>query len=266
MTETAPLRSADHNRAMHDATATITGIHHPTPHLLRFTAELPAPVAADPTWGTPNVTLRLELSADVSRVYTVRRFDPTAATIEVDVVLHSGESPMMQWAAGLRLGLEVAFRGPRQHFVIPDEPARPVALFLDATAIPALYAILAHWPERVGGVGWVRTEDAAAFAELPSVPGLELHRIETGLLERAHVLPNPEQYVVWGAGEREDMRALRSHFRSTVGLAKEHVALYGYWKRGLSNTEIDQYRLANYQRILADGGNLDDIDDLAITI
>ena len=86
------------------------------------------------------------------------------------------------------------------------------------------------------------------------------------LAVRARELANPASYVVWGAGERNEMRAIRKHFRSTVGLDKNDVAIFGYWKEGVSNTEIDLRRRENYERILADGGTLTDIDDLAIEI
>ena len=62
------------------------------------------------------------------------------------------------------------------------------------------------------------------------------------------------------------MRAIRAHFRKTVGLAKDDVVVFGYWKRGVSTTEIDQNRLRNYTSILENGGALADIDDLAIGI
>ncbi|MCD2106286.1 SIP domain-containing protein [Rhodococcus erythropolis] len=79
-------------------------------------------------------------------------------------------------------------------------------------------------------------------------------------------LADPESYVVWGAGERSEKRAIRKHFRSTVGLDKNDVAIFGYRKQGISNAEIDLRRRENYGRILADGGTLTDIDDLAIEI
>lgn len=267
----ALLRSPDHDRDLHDVAATIVDQHRPTQHLLRFTATLPDG-SADPAWAVPNVTIRMELGPDyddASRVYTVRRYDPVAAAIEVDVVLHGSASPMMRWCRDLRVGSLLRFRGPRQHFVVPDVPDRPVALFLDATAVPALFTILEQWTHRAGGIGWVETADVAAFEELPTVPGLTLHRIDPaegagGLVRRAAQVERPEEWVVWGAGERDDMRALRSHFRTEVGLAKEHVALYGYWKRGATNTEIDQHRIASYARLVAGGGSLEDVDDLAI--
>ena len=59
------------------------------------------------------------------------------------------------------------------------------------------------------------------------------------------------------------MRALRRHFIETVGLPRTDVAVAGYWKRGETTTETDRRRRRNYERVLARGGGLQDLDDLA---
>jgi NADPH-dependent ferric siderophore reductase len=250
-------------------------MERPSDHLLRITAHL-TESTDDPTWSRPNVTVRMNLGPnfdDASRVYTVRSYDSVAGSIVIDVVLHGQTSPMMRWAAALAIGDTFGLTGPRPHFLVPDVPGRRIALFLDGTAIPALYSIIEQLPTDVVGIGWVTTDDEVAFAELPALPGLELHRVSADLAEpdgplavRARELADPASYVVWGAGERNEMRAIRKHFRSTVGLDKDDVAIFGYWKRGISNTEIDLRRRENYERILAGGGTLTDIDDLAIEI
>lgn len=268
------LRSADHDRDLLDVVGTITAIEYPTAQVLRFTASL-SHGADDPTWSSPNVAIRMELGPDfddASRVYTVRRFLAETASIEVDVVLHGTESPMMRWSAALRVGGSFRFRGPRRHFIVPELPERPVALFLDATAIPAFHAMLAQWPAgRAGGVAWVDTGDEAAFAELPSVPGLVVHRIDSsagdqGLPSHAMALKKPEEHVVWGAGERDVMREIRTYFRSAVGLTKDEVAIFGYWKHGVTSADVDLRRLQTYQRITLEGGSLEDLDDFSVDI
>lgn len=270
------LRAPDHDRDLKFVTAPITKLEHPTDHLLRVTARIPDDLL-DADWGAPNVTLRLELGDrfdGASRVYTVRRYLADTHEIEVDVVLHGTTSVMMTWAADVRLGETLVFRGPRQHFVIPEADAeRPVALFGDCTAIPALYSILLEWTPGRTAVGWVETDDADAFAELPAVEGVTLTRIspaqhgdEGELMARARGLEDPSRYVVWAAGERDDMRALRRFFRSDVGLGKNEANIFGYWKQGVSNTEIDNRRLAGYQKLLSNGGSLEDFDDLTIGV
>lgn len=270
------LRQGDHDRGLHDVASLVTALERPTPGLLRVAVELPDAAAADPLWSRPNVTVRLNLgeaAGRASRVYTVRAFDPDASAMEFDVVLHGRPSPMMTWAAEVRVGDELRFKGPRPHFLVPEDAGRPVALFLDDTAVPALYTILRQWQPGRRAVGWVATDDEGAFAELPVVAGVRLRRIaqhapEPGasLSEIAASLDDPASYVVWAAGERDEMRAIRQHFRATVGLSQAEVAAYGYWKRGVTNTEIDNVRLAHYARLVGEGGGLDDFDDLTIGI
>lgn len=261
-------RGEDHDRGLNDVVAVVERVERPTESISRITVHLTSS-AEDPNWLRPNVAFRIQLGpkfGDVSRVYTVRTFDASSGSMTFDVVLHGHTSPMMKWAADIRVGDSFSLTGPRPHFLVPEVAGRRVALFADDTAIPALYSILLQWPEGLTGVGWVATGDAGAFAELPVIPGLELHHVEGRLAEHALELGNPGDYAVWGAGERDEMRSIRAHFRKTIGLTKDNVVVFGYWKRGVSTTEIDQNRLRNYTSILENGGTLADIDDLAIGI
>lgn len=261
------LREKNHDRGLDDTVAQIDAIERPTHSILRFTARL-TQGTDNPNWLRPNTAIRMQLGPeydDVSRVYTVRTFDQTTSSMVVDVVMHGESSPMMRWAGALEIGDTFALTGPRPHFLVPDG-ARKAAIFADDTAIPALFGILREWPAGRIAIGWVSTDDADAFAELPTVPGVELHRIgaEDSLAEQAIGLESPGEHVVWAAGERDEMRAIRKFFRTTLGLDKDDVAVFGYWKRGVSTSEIDDSRRRNYQKILEAGGSLADIDDLAI--
>ncbi len=149
---------------------------------------------------------------------------------------------------------------------------RKVALFADETGIPALYALLQQWPAGVTGKGWVATKDVQAFAELPQIDGLDLERVEAVgdagpdlLLPYARKLEHATGWAVWGAGERREMRCIRHHF-AALGLNKQDIAIAGYWRRGVSNTEIDERRKQDYERVLARGGTLADYDDLAVEV
>ncbi|MFT4056468.1 MAG: siderophore-interacting protein [Novosphingobium sp.] len=263
------LRGEDHDKGLHDASATVVSIEQPSWSILRIGARLDVS-AEDPDWSVPNVAFRLHLregGEEISRIYTVRDTDG-AGRFRFDVVLHEGLSPMMQWCASLRIGDSFSLTGPRPHMGIPEAKGRKVALFLDETGIPALYALLQRWPEGLTGHGWVVTRDIAVFAELPQVEGLELQRIDSAgheqpLLARAQALADAAGHVVWAAGERREMRALRQHFMA-LNVPRKDLAITGYWGRGLSNTEIDERRKADYENVLARGGTLADYDDLAV--
>lgn len=263
-------QSEDHNRGLQLGLATIVSFADVTPELARVVMRIPD-LAAEPLWGAPNVAIRFYLDErfeSATRVYTVRSADAAAGTIEVDVVKHGETSPMMQWIDTLRVGDTVRFGGPRPHFTIPQTRGRDAVLFADATSIPALYAILEQADPGLSGRGWIATDDEAAFAELRVFPGLTLTRVSpgTGFVDQLATLRDPAAVVVWGAGERDEMRAIRSFFRNDAGLAKDDVAVYGYWKRGTTNTQIDEKRVAAYEAALAGGGSLADLDDLALAI
>ncbi|WP_313392136.1 siderophore-interacting protein [Sphingobium yanoikuyae] len=112
--------------------------------------------AQDPNWTVPNVAFRLHLrhcGEDISRIYTVRDSDG-AGRFCFDVVVHEGASPMMQWVQGVKVGDSFDLTGPRPHMGLPEAKGRKLALFLDETAIPALYSLLRRWPGDVSGAGW----------------------------------------------------------------------------------------------------------------
>ncbi|WP_440312316.1 siderophore-interacting protein [Leucobacter chromiireducens] len=266
----AAIQSADHNRGLQLDTATVRGIETVTPQLARVVLEVPG-LNEEPLWLRPNVAIRFYLDerfGATSRVYTVRAADPATSTVEVDVVRHGAASPMMQWLDSLSIGDTVEFGGPRPHFSIPERADRDVVLFADATSIPALYAILQQADPATSGRGWIATDDEVAFAELPQLPGLTLTRIApgAGFATQLGEVSDPARVVVWGAGERDEMRQIRSFFRTDAGLAKDDVAVFGYWKRGTTNSEIDAKRLAAYEEALAAGGTVTELDDLALAI
>lgn len=270
------LRNGDHNHGLQDLTATIVAIKRPLRSVLRLSAHMPG-LAGDANWALPNTALRIHLETpqgEVSRIYTVRHVDLAADVFHFDIVLHPHASLMMLWAGARVVGDTFRVTGPRPQATVPVANDRRVALFADDSAIPALDTLLRTLPVDTHGVGWVATDDTAAFGELPAPAGLSLLRLDatnTGevasapLVRQALALGNPAHHVVWGAGERDQMRLIRQHFRN-AGLAKEDVAAAGYWKRGATNTEIDQHRLAAYRRVIAEGGTLQDYDDLAIGI
>lgn len=183
-----PLRNAEHDRNLHAVTATVAAIARPVPSVLRVTASL-ARSGDDPHWTLPNVAFRIHLDGVIdggaSRIYTVRSYDAAASAFTFDIVLHEHASPMMRWGDSLRVGDVFRLTGPRPQFSVPGGGERKLALFLDETGIPALYAMLHQWPANASGIGWVVTDDEAAFQELPQVPGLALQRLGT-----AHVAPD----------------------------------------------------------------------------
>lgn len=271
------LDSKDHNKDLNFVRGVVESLESPSETLLRVKISL-QDAGDDPLWLRPNVSFRLNLGADfedASRIYTVRSFDVANQSFDMDVVIHPGQSPMMRWADSVRLHDVVRIVGPRPHFIFP-ETDKPVAVFADETAIPALYSILRSLPAGARGVAWVQSRAALPVDELPGLQNFPIHRLpddgSTGVVEERELsraaanLAHPEEFAIWAAGERETMRFIRRHFRTTHSLPKDQVAVYGYWKHGMSNTEIDRRRQANYVDLVAKGGVLADVDDLSIVM
>lgn len=273
-TASGPLRGTDHDRGLRTLGAEVVAVARPAASVLRIHAALQGLDDATP-WIAPNLAFRLQLGpafGGISRVYTVREFAPATAVLGFDVVVHAVPGPMLHWAGGLRPGDRFELIGPRPHPQVPDR-GRPAALFLDQSGIPALYSMLRQWPAGLHGQAWIASDDPLPVAELPLPPGLVVRRLAVvhgdapgSLPAQARALPTPQRSVVWGAGERTQMRAIRAYFCDRIGLARQDVAVAGYWARGASSTETDQRRRSSYARLLATGGSLAEFDDLAADI
>ena len=240
ITPAVPLRGADHDRGLQALQVQVVAVAQPCVSLLRLVVQLPEQAALAP-WQRANTAVRIQLGAafgDVSRIYTVRSVDAATRQFILDVLLHEAPGPMLAWARALRPGDAFDLTGPRPHLQVPHREGSVALLFADQSAIPALFALLQQWPAGLA------TGDAP-------------------LLQQARRLRPDAHNTVWAAGEREEMRALRRHFIEAVGLARTDVAVAGYWKRGETTTDTDQRRRRNYERVLARGGGLQDLDDLA---
>lgn len=278
--EPPPIHLHDpvHDRDIDRYEATVTSICRPTESLLRFTARIPG-ANSHPGWLRPNVAIRFYLDQRYgghTRVYTVRHYDPATESIVVDVVQHNDPSVMMRWSREVRVGDRLTLTGPRVHFGIPTT-ARSLghrALMLaDATAIPAVVSILAQWDLDMTGEVWVLANDTVAVEEIGAPAGIVISHVRPSdvpavkpLTYLAMRVREPEHFAWWAAGERADMQALRRYLRTEQGLKREQVAVAGYWRQGVTNADIDRARKDLYDRILADGGDLQDFDDLTASL
>lgn len=269
----------DHMGGMERIEMVVTDIVRPFPSVIRVTARI-AP-SSPQIWQRPNVAVRLEVEAPqgqrpVSRIYTVRSFDAARSLIELDFVMHPDDSPAMRWLAAAHVGQATMLVGPRPHFVPDFECGRKIALFADETAIPAVYAILQQWRAPAQGVVYIETAERAAFDELPDVPGVQKHLLlrqsgehpgkTTFLMDAALTLPDPQSWCVWAAGERGMARALRTYFTQDHGLNREDVRVFGYWRAGVSSSQIDRVRLGHYSDLRARGDKLERFEDLDLPI
>jgi NADPH-dependent ferric siderophore reductase len=273
------LEQDDHMRGMEHTEMTVEKVERPFPSVARVTARI-APTDPAP-WRLPNLAIRIEVEAPegqrpISRIYTIRSFDEARGVVEVDFVMHEDESPAMRWLGQAGKGTVVTLTGPRPHYLPAWEAGRKVAVFADETAIPAVYSLLQNWQAGVEGAVHIETADRAAFEELPQVAGVTLHLWlrapneapgTTGrLVAAAKALPEPDRWTIWAADERQEARAIRRHFTEACGLPKENVRAAGYWRRGVSSSEVDRLRLRHYEDVISRGGGLRDFEDLDVQI
>ena len=174
------------------------------------------------------------------RNYTVRRHDPVAGEIDVDVVLHEPRGLACTWANELAPGAPVGYAGPRVDFA-PRDDAEWLLLCGDETALPAIAAILESPPPARRVVAVVEIADAHEEHPLALPDGAEVrwvHRDGAPAATTSHLadalrdLPLPDgPGQAWGAAESRIARELRTVLREERGMPRRHVKATGYWLR-----------------------------------
>ncbi|MBO9695354.1 MAG: siderophore-interacting protein [Sphingopyxis sp.] len=232
------------NRTLHQAT--VTHIEDITPRMRRIRViggGLHAlPVAMPGQW------MKIFFPAQPGekpqgRAYTIRRFDSGAGAMEVDFVLHGDTGPASRWAGMARPGDIVQLAGPRAGYRI-DPLASAQLLIGDATALPAIAAIVEALPEGVAAHVFAEVADQAEEQHFASRANLTVHWVHsdteapgtTGKLELAMqhaTLPSSPQ--VWLAGESFMVRAILTHLLFDRGILHTSIDSAGYWKFGAAD-------------------------------
>ncbi|WP_345413767.1 siderophore-interacting protein [Actinomycetospora chlora] len=175
------------------------------------------------------------------REYTLRRHDPAAGTVDVDLVRH-GSGLAGTWAEDPRGTLWLY--GPRSSAVVA--PRDWYLLGGDETALPAL----ARWVEQLPAVPVhvvVEVADAAEAAYLGDVPPhvtVDARPRDgaapgtTTLLDEAVAAftPPPGAGFAWMGAEAGALRPVRRRLRAILPTAA--VDLDGYWRRGVEGTGL----------------------------
>ncbi|WP_040905260.1 siderophore-interacting protein [Gulosibacter faecalis] len=280
----AVLQHPDHKTGIEDRYLTVTGIERRAAGLVRVSAT----VSGDDDlahWDLPNPTVRISMPEppeefasipgapqSTSRVYTLADVDIARRTVEIDLVRHGEGSPAMRWLAALAVGDRIDVVGPREHRI--PGPGSPRVLLADSSALPAAARILATTPlaEATTIIAAVPADEFALLeAQLAGLQGeVTAERVDPdGQLPLATAfaaLDLPATASVWAAGEREDIREIRRRCKHDLGLPPAQTQVFGYWKRGMTNTRLDLARLRASQRVLATGGDLTDQDDFEIEL
>ncbi|MBB5953734.1 NADPH-dependent ferric siderophore reductase [Saccharothrix tamanrassetensis] len=193
-------------------------------------------------------TLRWPRPSPTSREYTVRRYDPAAGEIDIDVALHDGGLGS-EWALTVEPGEVVHVAGPPGGLIVPHGYDRYL-LAGDITALPAIARWLEELPRTAAGWAFIEVADATQEIPLSAPEDVEVHWLHRGdvppgvggVLERAVrtvSVPEGERVYAWIAGEAGALKPLRRWVRDELGLAKEDHDITGYWKRGVADFDDD---------------------------
>ncbi|GLZ33735.1 siderophore-interacting protein [Lentzea sp. NBRC 105346] len=167
------------------------------------------------------------------RSFTVRSYDPSTATIDVDFVLHGPSGPASRWAAAVSPGDVVGRYGPDRMYHKPLGSADWYLLAGDETAIPAIGSLLESLSAPVQV--FVSVVDEYEKQDL----GREVQWVPRGMLLSAvssAIFPDGSVFA-WLAGEAGEVRELRRHLVGERGLAKQSIDFTGYWRRSLTQDD-----------------------------
>jgi len=176
----------------------------------------------------------------LSRAYTVRRWNPEAGELDVDVVKH-GIGIGATWAYRARPGDNIHFYGPSTSRALPSD-VEWLLVAGDDTAIPAIARLLDELPSDARAQVFVEVAEDAHRLELRALPHVEVTWLVRGDAEAGtttllvDAVKNSNWWdgraYAWFAGERTVVRDLRRHLLEDRGLPKDDIESDGYWRRG----------------------------------
>ncbi|MFD6531738.1 SIP domain-containing protein [Streptomyces sp. NPDC060184] len=175
----------------------------------------------------------------LSRVYTVRRWDPERCELDVDFVEH-GVGVGTTWASRTGPGDRIHLSGPSTSKAFPAG-ADWLLVAGDDTALPAIGRLLDELPPGTRAQVFIEIAEDAHRQELRELPGV----VVTWLVRSgapagtASLLTEsvrgarwwPGQVFAWLAGEHTAVRDMRRHLVEDRGVPKEDIDFSGYWRR-----------------------------------
>lgn len=176
----------------------------------------------------------------LSRIYTVRRWEPATGELDVDFVKH-GIGVGTTWAYRAQVGDRIHFFGPNSSRALPQD-ADWLLVAGDDTTIPAITRLLEELPEGTKAQVFIEIAEKEHRQELRELPGVEVRWLvrdgaeagTTTLLVDA--VRNCDWWdgrpFAWVAGEQATVRDLRRHLVEDRGVPKDDIEFIGYWRRG----------------------------------
>lgn len=195
----------------------------------------------------------------VVRTLTVRRADPVAREVSIDVVTHGDVGAAGRWAANTQPGQPVYVMGPAGAYA-PDPAADWHLLAGDESAVPAISVALEALPANAIGQVFIEVAGPEHEIELRRPAGVHLNWIHRG--GRADMVADdnagdhapliravtgaewlPGQVHVFIHGEAQTvMHNLRPYIRKERGVDAKWASISGYWRRGRTEETFRQWK------------------------
>lgn len=176
----------------------------------------------------------------VARVYTIRALDVEKGFIDVDFLVHPGESVGASFAMRAAPGMKVGIMGP------VGRPVRQASWYLmgaDETGLPALARMLETLPAETRGMAFIEIAGEAEKQPIDNATGIELHWFSRNGVPagedqrladavRSVAWPRTGSAFGWFAAEAAAAKIVREHWRGTLGLGRDETLAAAYWRRG----------------------------------
>ena len=195
----------------------------------------------------------------VVRTMTVRRADPAARQIAIDVAVHGEHGTAGLWAATAEPGQPAYLMGPSGAYT-PDPAADWHLLAGDETALPAISVALEALPASAIGQVFIETAEPQDEIALTAPGGVEINWIFRGgradlvgedragdqaplikAVKSAHWLPGQVHAFVHGEAQAV-MHNLRPYIRKDRAVDAKWASISGYWRRGRTEETFRQWK------------------------
>ncbi|TQF73686.1 siderophore-interacting protein [Rhodococcus spelaei] len=222
--------------------------------------------------GDPDERVLVEFDGH-RRSYTVRRWDETAGTLDIDFAVHAGGAAA-DWARAATVGSRVRLSRAKGWYHPPAD-AQWHLLLADLTGLPAAGRIIENLPAGTAAHLVAEVPDARDEQRWSTAADLTVTWLHgTGNGHGPSVLPHhlatlalpPGPGYVWSAGETGASRAIRSHLRRGLGWGADRFDVMGYWQadkeRWLARYREVETRIEELTaRELSSGKSLDEVRD-----
>ncbi|GAD90869.1 putative siderophore-interacting protein [Vibrio halioticoli NBRC 102217] len=178
-------------------------------------------------------------SRPIMRTYSIRRFMPETAAIEVDFVRHITQDPdsgfATRWADAAQVGDEISLMGPGAIASINND-ADWFFMVADMTGLPALSAKLQTLPKQAIGYVVIKVTHQDDIQPLSLPSNMQATWItDEPLNKTVQALPWLDgSPFVWVASDFDSMRELRQYFRNDKNIPKDDIYISSYWKEGIA--------------------------------